>query len=68
MAVRLGLGFSRGTPRIVGTILVAVALATWLAGFAVPAALVLAVGATTLLERRRSRPLPRESSARTPCN
>ncbi len=56
MAVRLGLGLSRGTSLLVGAIFVMAALPAWFVGFGVVGALLTAVGATLLLERRRSNP------------
>lgn len=53
MAVRIGLGISRGTPLIVGAALVAGGLVAWWTGFTVAAAVLFAVGTTTALERRR---------------
>jgi len=54
MALRLGLGISRGTPLVVGLMVVIAAVGTWWAGFSVAGALLFVVGAAILLERRRS--------------
>ncbi len=58
MAVRIGLGLTRGTPRWIGIALVAVAGAMWVAGFSVIGALLTAVATTILFERRRSSARP----------
>ena len=54
MAVRLGLGISRGTPLVVGMALVMGALGAWWAGFTVVGMLLFVVGTVTVLERRGS--------------
>ncbi len=56
MAVRLGLGLAQGTARKVGIALVALAVPIWIAGFGAVGVLLVVVGATVLLERRRSVP------------
>lgn len=62
MAVRLGLGLSRGTPLRVGLALIAAALPIWFAGFGVLTVLLLVAGATVVLERRRATPSPSRDS------
>ncbi len=54
MAVRLGLGISRGTPLVVGTILLVGALGAWYVGFGAFGAVLFVIGSVTVLERRRT--------------